>query len=151
MGYQFAILLVFGISFLLPVISPHDVIYGDLPKPRRGDVIVGYEAARMVGETLVTQVREHGVLDDFQDLGQLLWFNLANPLYLAGLAMALRRRWWTSTLFGAAGTYAAAHWILKSEIAPHLQVGYWVWLGAIGTSAFASLATALLGRAEEAT
>lgn len=107
-------------------------------------VLVGWEATHLGIKFLEAAIEESDFGEkQLRQLAEVTWMNLANLLYLACLVTAMRNRWWRSFAFGALGAGSAAWWLYELDLAAHLRVGYWLWLGGLGAAAVISLACAL--------
>lgn len=144
------------VASLDPIVEdPPGTFRVDLPGRGRDDPfhvederLDGWECAdlqaRFVTGATGTELDRRGL----RDLGEVLWTALANPLYLAAVILAWRRRWWRSFGLAACAVASAAWWMYGTGIAAYLEPGYWVWIGGMTLAALTSLVCGVLWEEE---
>src|SRR5690606_17154309 len=79
---------------------------------------------------------------------EVIWVNLANPLFAAGALLALLGIWRVASALAIVGLASASYWLYAGDITalriPRLEpdsfaIGYWLWLGSFGVLAAAAL------------
>lgn len=94
----------------------------------------GYDAARTVWEMLRKAAGEEP--RNGRRILDLVWSNLANPLFVLAALLLLLGRIRLATLAITVGTFSAARWLLDGNLDPAaLRSGYWCWLGSFVVAA----------------
>lgn len=95
-------------------------------------VVAGHEAAGFVWDVFRLGVR------DGADVGEHVrnaWWNLANPLFVLGLALVLLRQRRHAALVVTVAAVASSYWLFQDDMAEKLGLGYWMWFGSMAAAA----------------
>ena len=159
MRVNVALLLVWSVSWVLPVVSiegaeaalpaasvasgllsgfaeamddPGLDLAALMSRMSEDGVVVGHEAARFVWQVLVVDVDRGAKVPD---IARSAWWNLASPLFVLGLLLGAVRWHRAASVVATLAAASACWWIFEDDLGEDLRVGYWLWLGSMGVAA----------------